>query len=234
MKTIDKKRILTTFKKWFKDSIAINAVKNTKKLDSVKSFDINPFLRHFNSNYLFGNSNPESIAKSLVLFRLPYSINTSFGTNLQKFITDELSNVIGGSASGVDIEFIDQIDGDKKYCQLKAGPNTINSDDVEPIAKKFQYIINKSKIDNLKLGFHNMVVGTFFGEREELSKHYINIEEKHNISVYPGSEFWLRLTGDNNFYKDLIDVASKIGREVDGVNVISETVELLSKDKNIV
>ena len=33
------------------------------------------------------------------------------------------------------------IDGEKKYCQLKSGPDTINKDDVETIAGHFKSVI---------------------------------------------------------------------------------------------
>ena len=56
---------------------------------------------------------------------------------MQGFIS-AIQNAVGSTTSGMDIEFTDQTDGRKKYCQLKAGPNTINADDVETIAGHFQ------------------------------------------------------------------------------------------------
>jgi len=79
----------------------------------------------------------DSIARALVYPRiLGTSIATSFGQNIQRFCTEVLSG-FGSAISGVDIEFIDQLDGRKKYCQVKSGPETINKDDIETISRHF-------------------------------------------------------------------------------------------------
>lgn len=73
------------------------------------------------ANFLTGNSSPKSIAKALIYPRiLGTSITTSFGTNIQKFTNDVL-DAFGSTTPGIDIEFIDRIDGHKKYCQMKSG-----------------------------------------------------------------------------------------------------------------
>ena len=46
----------------------------------------------------------------------------------------------------MDIEFEDALDGSHKYCQLKAGPNTINKDDVEKLVK-LDVEFDKNQID---------------------------------------------------------------------------------------
>ena len=130
MNNKDKQYILNKAKDFFKEVIVENHKKNTQKL-KLKDFNINPFLVKYLANYLTGSSNPEDIAKALVYPRvLGTSINTSFGTNLQKFCTTTLEG-FSSTTSGIDIEFIDHIDGRKKYCQIKAGPNTINKDDIK-------------------------------------------------------------------------------------------------------
>ena len=63
------------------------------------------------------------MAKALVYPRiLGSSLNTSFGQNIQIFIS-QLAQVAGCASGidGIDIEFIDELDGRKKYCQCKAG-----------------------------------------------------------------------------------------------------------------
>jgi hypothetical protein len=110
----DKKdAILKKAQIWFKESISENHIKNTKKLVKVSKFDINPFLAVYLSNFLTGNTKPESIAKALLYPRvLGTSITTSFGTNIQKF-TNEVLSSFGSTTSGIDIEFIDQINNNK-------------------------------------------------------------------------------------------------------------------------
>ncbi len=111
-----------------------------KKASKLKSYNINPFLIKYLAFFLEGNDNPKSIAKALILPRiLGTSINTSFGNKIQKMI-NVLFEGYGSVVSGIDIEFIDAIDGRKKYCQVKAGPETINKDDVETISSHFNAV----------------------------------------------------------------------------------------------
>lgn len=127
------------------------------------------------ANFLTGNSSPQSIAKALIYPRvLGNSITTSFGTNIQKFASDVLDG-FASTTSGIDIEFIDQVEGVRKYCQLKAGPNTINKDDVESIAGHFKGVINLAKVNGLRVSYDDMVVGLIYGEAHQLSAHYKRI-----------------------------------------------------------
>ncbi|RRO13382.1 PmeII family type II restriction endonuclease [Pectobacterium aquaticum] len=198
-----KEEILEKAKIWFTETIIKNHIKNTEKLVNPTEFKINPFLNVYLANFLTGNSSPESIAKALIYPRvLGTSITTSFGQNIQSFTSDVL-DVFGSTTSGIDIEFTDQIDGLKKYCQLKAGPNTINKDDVETIAGHFNGIIKLGRTNNLKLGFDNMIVGVIYGEQSDLSSHYKRITKQYHFPVIAGKDFWHRLTGDENFYQDL-------------------------------
>tara|TARA_R110001592_G_scaffold53528_1_gene164106 strand:+ start:418 stop:663 length:246 start_codon:yes stop_codon:yes gene_type:complete len=77
---------------------------------------------------------------------------------IQKLIS-ELFEGFGSTTPGIDIEFIDSIDGRKKYCQLKSGPNTINHDDVETIFGHFKGTINLARTNNLNIGINDMIVG---------------------------------------------------------------------------
>lgn len=89
----EKNIILEKAKSWFNESIAKNHISNTMKLSDINRFNVNPFLLTYLSNFLEGNHNPKSIAKALVYPRvLGTSINTSFGTNIQKFTSTVLSS----------------------------------------------------------------------------------------------------------------------------------------------
>lgn len=77
------------------------------------------------ANFFTGSMDNESLARVLVYPRvLGTSINTTFGTQMQYFVNEVLGSQ-GSLSSGIDIEFVDRIDGMKKYCQIKAGPETI-------------------------------------------------------------------------------------------------------------
>jgi len=223
-----KNDILSKAKTFFKDMIVTSHIKNTKKLTTLKEFNINPFLLDYLANYLTGNNNPESLAKALIYPRvLSTSITTTFGTQLQYFCSSVLSG-FASTTSGIDIEFIDQIDGRKKYCQIKAGPNTINKDDVATIIGHFRGIKDLARTNRLDVRFDDLIVGVFYGTPSQLSMHYRNIAKEHTVLV--GEEFWYHLTGDTNFYNDLISAVGEVAIEEDGREVLNETIEALAED----
>ena len=125
MDSKQQKIVLEKAKEFFRDNIVENHInKACKKASKLSNYNINPFLIKYLANFLKGDDSPQSMAEALVLPRiLGSSITTSFGSNVQKLIS-EIFDGYGSTTSGIDIEFIDAIDDRKKYCQLKSGPNT--------------------------------------------------------------------------------------------------------------
>lgn len=226
---IKKQEILEAAKGWLRDTVVPNHYKNTHKLVDPSEFNINPFLVTYLARFLTGKADAIGIAKALIYPRvLGTSINTSFGQNSQKFTNDVLKSV-GSTTVGIDIEFYDQLDGRKKYCQLKAGPNTINKDDVATIHGHFSQIKNLARTNNLKLQTDDLVVGILYGGRHELSSHYKTIEANYHYPVYIGQEFWTRLTGDENFYFELAQALASATLEFDGVALLDQTIQKLAQ-----
>lgn len=224
----ERREILIKAKVFFKENIVVNHLKNTKKLKKLSEFSPNPFLTKYLANFLTGNSDPKSIAKSLIYPRvLGTSINTTFGNQMQFFCSTVLDG-FASTTSGIDIEFIDQIDGRKKYCQVKSGPNTINKDDVTTIINHFADIKNIARTNRLELSFTDLIVGVFYGTPEELNGHYKSIDKEY--PVYIGEEFWHRLTGDREFYYHLINSISEVALEVNSAKLLEEVIEDLAKE----
>lgn len=233
MQIDEKNEILIKAKQWFKKSISENHIKNTQKLKSAQKFDINPFLATYLANFLTGDSKPESIARALLYPRvLGTSITTSFGTNIQKF-TNEVLSSFGSTTSGIDIEFTDQIDGFKKYCQLKSGPNTINKDDVETIAGHFESVIHLGRTNGLRITHSDMIVGVIYGESNDLNGHYQRITKQYHYPIFSGQEFWHRLTGDPDFYLDLIKAIGEVAIEADYATELEALVKTLSQTPEV-
>lgn len=229
----EKEVILEKAKAWFKESIATNHIRNTKKLVNASKFDINPFLAVYLSNFLTGNTEPKSLAKALVYPRaLGTSITTSFGTNMQKF-TNEVLSSFGSTTSGIDIEFVDQINNNKIYCQLKSGPNTINKDDVETIAGHFKKVISLGRTNNLRITHDDMVVGIIYGDTNSLNGHYKRITNEYNYPIYIGKDFWHRLTGDEKFYSDLIHAIGEVAIESDFSEELKGVIDKLSESPEV-
>jgi Type II restriction endonuclease EcoO109I len=230
---VQQHEILEKAKDWFRDVLAKNHIQNTQKLSNPKAFNINPFLVTYLANFLTGNASAESIARALIYPRvLGQSITTSFGQNLQKFTGDVLG-AFGSTTAGIDIEFVDHLDGQKKYCQLKAGPNTINKDDVATVQHHFTAIRNLARTNNLRIGVNDLVVGVLYGEPEQLSAHYKKIESLHHHPVIIGRDFWNRLTGNPDFYFALIRSFTEVAKDADSSLLLEETIKKLAASEAI-
>lgn len=224
-----REQILESAKNFFREEIVQSHIEGAcERASKLSEYNINPFLFKYLANFLTGNDNSESIAKALVLPRvLGSSINTSFGMKIQRLIST-LFEGLGSTTYGIDVEFTDAIDGRKKYCQLKAGPNTINHDDVTTIMNHFNGVRNLARTNNLNIGINDMIVGVVYGEATELSSHYKRISNTYPVII--GKDFWHRLTGKEDFYFDLIDAIGDVALEVDGSHVIEETITKLAKE----
>lgn len=220
--------IIEKAKEFFREEIAPSHIANTERLTRLKEFNLNPFLDKYKASFLTGNDDPKSIARALIYPRvLGTSINTTFGNKLQKFC----SNVLEGFAStttGIDIEYIDKVDGRRKYCQIKAGPNTINKDDVETIKGHFAGVKNLARTNNLNVGFNDLVVGVFYGTPRDLSGHYKRIAQEYPVII--GAEFWYRLTGEKDFYQKLTDTIGDVASDYDGSELIERVINSLAKE----
>lgn len=224
----EKQIILQNAKQFFREKIVENHIRNTEKLGSLSEFNPNPFLEKYLANFAFGNCDSLSIAKALIYPRiLGTSINTSFGTQMQYFCKDVLSG-FASIIPGIDIEFVDQVDGRHKYCQIKSGPNCINTGDVPIIIEHFKAIRNLARTNGLN-NFNpdiDCVVGVFYSTDDDLSPMYKTVKNYH--PVYAGKEFWYRLTGDEDFYEELINNFAEVANEIDGTAVIEEAIANLA------
>lgn len=220
--------IIEKAKEFFRNEIAPSHIANTEKLTRLKEFNLNPFLDKYKASFLTGNDDPRSIAKALVYPRvLGTSINTIFGEKLQKFCSEVLEG-FSSTTSGIDIEFIDKIDGNRKYCQVKAGPNTINKDDVKTIKDHFAGVKNLARTNGQRIALDDLVVGVFYGNPKELSGHYKRINEDYPVIV--GQEFWYRLTGELDFYERLTGGISDVASEYDASELIESVIENLANE----
>jgi len=229
MTKAERERILEQVKEWFRTVIVPNHLENTKKLASSTVFKINPFIVPYLAAYLTGELTPKSVAKALLYPRvLGTSITTSFGMNMQTFISDVLKNSFGSMVSGIDIEFEDALDGRHKYCQVKLGPNTINKDDVVSIHNHFRAARNLGRTNNVRVGHGDLVVAIVYGEPGQESGHYKKLRDEYNYPIFIGREFWLRLTGDKNFYAELLRAISEVAIEARGAVLLDETIQQLA------
>ncbi|MFD2672165.1 PmeII family type II restriction endonuclease [Marinicrinis sediminis] len=220
-------QIIENAKDFFRTEIVPNHIKKTEECRDLKAFRLNPFLDKYKASFITGNIEAISIAKALVYPRIiGTSINTIFGNKLQKFCSEVLEG-FASTTSGIDIEFIDKLDGKRKYCQVKAGTNTINADDVYTIINHFTGVKNLARTNNLNIGINDLIVGVFYGHPNELSGHYKRLQREH--PVYVGTDFWNRLTGHINFYDRITDAIGDVATETDGTALVEEVINSLAK-----
>jgi len=226
----ERREILEKSKKFFREREAENHKANTEKLLSLQKFNINPFTHKYLANFAFGDSTPENMAKALVYPRvLGTSISTTFGTQLQYFCNEVLDSYASTTA-GIDIEFVDALDGRRKYCQVKAGPQTINHDDVTTICNHFNAIKNLARTNGM-VNFNPLfdcVVGVFYGTPESLSGCYREIMKQY--PVFCGKEFWYRLTGDEYFYEELINAFAEVADEINCSDAVESVTQRLAEE----
>lgn len=203
------KELLEIITEYFKEDIFENHKENSlKKHSKLKSYKINPIIVKYLSKILENNFTPIGIAKALYYPRiLGTSINTSFGTRIQNMFV-KLRLAQGSLIKGMDIEFTDKIDNRKKWCQLKSGPNTINSEDVNPLLKKFTTVTNLARTNSMDLNNSDLILGVLYGEEDQLSQHYLKIDKQFPVII--GREFWHRLTGYENFYIKLVAILDQM------------------------
>lgn len=201
--TMNETQLIVNINEYFKKSIFENHINTSiKKHTKLSSYKINPIVVKYLSKILEDNFTPIGIAKALYLPRvLGTSINTSFGTRIQNMFV-ELELAEGSLIKGMDIEFVDKIDRKRKYCQLKSGPNTINSEDVNPLLKKFNTVLNLARTNKGHLSTSDLILGVLYGDESQLSQHYHKIDKIYPVII--GRELWHRITGYENFYSKLI------------------------------
>lgn len=225
------KKLIKKIVEYFEINIFKNHIEASLKNNAkLKSYNINPIVVKYLSKVLEGDYTASGVAKALYYPRvLGTSINTSFGTRIQSMFVN-LDLAAGSMIQGMDIEFKDKVDNRKKWCQLKSGPNTINSEDVNPLIKKFTDTINLARTNNAFKDVNNtdFIVGVLYGEVDELSMHYKSINKTHPVII--GKDLWHRITGFPNFYDGLVDALHKSILTVDTKDFINKGCSALEEE----
>lgn len=224
------KELLGEIVKYFEKFIFENHINAALITHSrLKSYNINPIVVKYLSKVLEGNYSPEGVAKALFYPRvLGTSINTSFGTRIQNmFVELQIADV--SLIPGMDIEFTDKRDNRKKWCQLKSGPNTINSEDVKPLIRKFTNTIQLARTNQALKNINNtdFIVGVLYGKSTELSMHYKEIDKFHPVII--GQDFWHMITGFPDFYNGLVASLQESINNLDTKELITKGCDELTE-----
>ena len=228
---MSEKELIDNIVEYLRTNIFHNHIKASLNRNAkLKSYNINPIVVKYLSKVLENDFTANGVAKALYYPRvLGTSINTSFGTRIQNMFV-KLGLAEGSLIKGMDIEFKDNLDGRKKWCQLKSGPNTINSEDVKPLIKKFTDTINLARTNSAFKEIRNsdFIVGVLYGDTNELSMHYKAIDKSHPVFV--GRDLWHRITGYPDFYSGLVEELHKSILDLDTKDFINQGCDALAEE----
>lgn len=224
------KLIVDSFETWFRDEFIPHQQDALDKWTKANKHNINPYLIAYRSIAMSGNLSAEVIAESLItLSWLGQGLSTSFGTQFQSQLTKILKDVYGSTTSGIDVEYLDHFDKRKKFAQIKLGPDTINSDDVETIENKFRAIKNLARTNSFSLQQDDLVVGVIYGSHAQLNASYRSLKDKH-FEVYVGNEFFEHITGIKDLGSQLIAAAVRASKTVKVNKLYRDAIDTLAAD----
>lgn len=226
---MEEQQILDNAYKFFLDLFNKKSESYGKK--KVSTFKINPFTIQAAAKAISEDIDADSLSKAIVYpYALGTSIATTFGTKTQEFIVTALGDQVRGSGiQGMDIEYDDALDGRHKFCQLKAGPATINKDDIKTIEDHFQRLVNLGRTNHLNIGMEDRVVGVLYSTPDDLSGMYRRLNN-HGIVVLAGKDLWYHLTGYEDLYGKLIQVAQEAAEHS---SIKSNVDQLIAKVKKM-
>lgn len=223
-----KQAIIESGKQYFRSIIIPNHLKNLNKLH-LSSFDINPFLINYLAAFIKEDSQIIGLAKALIYPYIFDRVIDASGEQDVQSLVSQLQNITGGASSfdGIDFEFVDAVDGRRKFCQFKAGGKTISKDDIAAVLSHFKPLISQQSSD---LQFEDLVVGVLYGEKDNLSDYYKAIDTHYPVLC--GSDFWQHLTGEKNFYARLLKTMGEVLDEGDfeGSELIQKPVEEIAEE----
>lgn len=231
------KTLRSTLKDYFKNEFAELIVKKLKSGHTLSAFTVNPFIAIALSSGVYGDLTPENMAKALLYPRVfGTSISTTFGDKMQKMCVKFLG-ARASSAPGMDIEFDDHVEKQTVLAQLKSGPNTINSGDVDPVVedmKSAYRLIRQNRGENIP----TFALVATYGTLEEISGHYKKIANssvggQDTIPIYIGQDFWHRLTGNQNFYSEMITLFIEVFEEENYTELLEQDVKNLTEEVKI-
>ena len=225
---------LETVDSWVKNNIFNKHLQNTKKLNTFSQFNINPFLAAYQTQCLGHDFTATNFALSLINHRaLGTSLNTTFGNALKNISDTLFANcdwITKSKFHGINFEYKSQKDGRKKYCQLKAGPESINHNG----ALKIKVNFNRISKENINVELKDFVIGVSYGSKTELSNNYQMLIDQ-GYSVLTGTDFWADLTGIDDFYSQFISIVRKtlFDQTKEYIEKIKETSDTLASDTQL-
>ena len=179
-----------------------------KKTGTLKLDDVikkkNPYL--FKAK---GLNSVAEIVKSLLDATISSSEETLFGETMEKlaiFICQKEKGGMKSGIEGIDLEFSED-DGNTRYLiSVKSGPNWGNSNQINRMKDEFSKAKKTLRTNNNDPRFNIICVnGCCYGKD--------NNPDKGDYFKYCGQEFWKLISGNPDFYKDILEPFEKNAKD---------------------
>lgn len=110
------------------------------------------------------------------------------------------------SVSGKRFDIKKEKDDKKLYIQVKSGPNTMNVGMIASLNDMIKKIEGK---DDKAFG----ILGMTYGTKSQISPQIRDKLENFENKAFIGKEFWELLSGQNNYYTELIRLIDNLSRK---------------------
>ena len=203
--------------------------KNLKEL-SIEKLSINPFLARLVSR------SPVDLAAFLVQQHFNRSSVTSMGSLLQNIAKEIGTKYRPSSTPGADLEFVDEHLKRHVLMQMKAGPNTLNSDTKNEIKTRLNSAERKLRLDGLQRDWVvSKELGMAYGNLQERSGHVIDLGNQGFDVDKIGRHFWEAMTDSEDTYREVFKISEDIAFKYERTegqslsNLIEETTKSISE-----
>lgn len=175
-----------------------------KRLNTLENIILNKIIKSKNP-YLFKAKNLETaqdFVKSILDASISSSEETVFGNLLEEFAIAINKTVFNGrksSAKGIDLEF--EQNGIHYLVAIKSGPNWGNSSQIAKMQSDFtsaKKTLRTSSAENKQIEFVN---GCCYGKDRN--------PQKQNYTKLCGQDFWYFISGQDDFYLQIIEPLDK-------------------------
>jgi hypothetical protein len=171
---------------------------HSKLLTNLEKLKLGKVLKRKNP-YLFkvkAITTSQDLVESILRAHLSSQEEAIFGGLLEQvavFICNEVKGGVKSSAEGIDLEFEDN--GCRYIVSVKSGPNWGNSSQIQKLKDQFK---KAKRILGTNTGQQNVIAvnGCCYGQETN--------SDKGDYLKLCGEEFWTLISGDPNFYTQII------------------------------
>lgn len=199
------------------DCLAENLVKPfySKRIDSLSSLSLADILQKKNP-YLLRAKNlgiPADLVRSIVDAFLSSQEETIFGQPMEGFVihvAEQLYNGHKSSFASIDLEF--QSQGISYIVSIKSGTNWGNSDQIRKMRENFK----AARLTLRQQGLVSDIIavnGCIYGKDRKPLKESKDPDQTYY--KYAGQDFWQFLSGDENFYIEIVEPIGKAAKQRD-------------------